>query len=62
MNVGKGVTWLEWLGHEHGGAVTAEELNQIATLEDHEIRAQLAQLYRKFTDQLMKSMHELGAP
>jgi len=62
MNVGKGVTWLEWLGHEHGGAVTSEDLEQMATLEDHEIRAELAQLYRKFTDQLMKSMLELGAP
>ena len=55
-------TWLEWLGHEHGGAVTSEDLEKIAALEDHEIRAQLAQLYRKFTDQLMMSMHELGAP
>ena len=55
-------TWLEWLGHGHGGAVTSEDLEKIAALEDHEIRAQLAQLYRKFTDQLMMSMHELGAP
>ena len=62
MNVGEGVTWLAWLGHEHGGGMTKESLEKIAGLEDHEIRAQLAQLYRKFTDQLMESMLQLGAP
>jgi 1-acyl-sn-glycerol-3-phosphate acyltransferase len=62
MNVGEGVTWLTWLAHEHGGAMTKETLEEIAGLEDHEIRAQLAQLYRKFTDQLMESMLQLGAP
>ena len=62
MNVGEGVTWLAWLGHEHGGGMTKESLEEIAGLEDHEIRAQLAQLYRKFTDQLMESMLQLGAP
>ena len=62
MNVGKGVTWLEWLGHEKGGAMTVEGLTQISMLEDHEVRTALAGLYRKFTDQLMTSMKALGAP
>jgi|TARA_B110000459_G_scaffold201722_1_gene253056 1-acyl-sn-glycerol-3-phosphate acyltransferase len=62
MNVGKGVTWLEWLGHEQGGAMNAEHLTELLTLEDHEVRTALAGLYRKFTDQLMASMKALGAP
>ena len=62
MNVGQGVTWLQWLGHEDGGGMTAESLEQLSKGEDHEIRATLAALYRRFTDQLMQSMKALGAP
>ncbi|MEJ6562716.1 MAG: lysophospholipid acyltransferase family protein [Euryarchaeota archaeon] len=62
MNVGKSVTWLEWLGHPEGGAMKPADLNHLATLDDHEIRAALATLYRKFTDQLMQSLTVLGAP
>jgi len=40
----------------------AESLNAIAQGEDHEIRAALSKLYRKFTDQLMGSISALGAP
>ena len=62
LNAGAGVTWIEWLGHEHGGDTSSSQLREFAHLEDHEIRAHLAQLYRKFTDQLMESMLALGAP
>ena len=62
MNAGKGLTWAEWLGHEKGGAMTKDSLMAMKDLEDHEIRTQLAHLYRKFTDQLMQSLVSLGAP
>jgi hypothetical protein len=50
------------LGHEKGGAMTKDSLMAMKDLEDHEIRSQLALLYRKFTDQLMQSLVSLGAP
>lgn len=62
MNAGKGVTWAEWLGDKHGGAMTKDSLHAMKDLDDHEIRAQLSHLYRKFTDQLMQSLVMLGAP
>jgi hypothetical protein len=46
----------------NGGNQTAETLQQLSTKEEHEIRAELAVMYRRFTDQLMGSIHGLGAP
>ena len=62
VNAGQGITWLEWLAHPEGGAATSEHLIEWAAMEEHEIRSHLANLYRKFTDQLMASLASLGAP
>ena len=62
FNAGKGLTWYQWLVDSNGGSQTAESLNQLSQKEEHEIRSQLAALYRQFTDQLMGSMQGLGAP
>jgi len=62
LSAGTGVTWFEWLKHPKGGAITVEQLQEISMQEEHEIRASLASLYRKFTDQLMSSISKLGAP
>ena len=62
FNAGKGLTWYQWLVDSNGGNQTAESLNQLSQKEEHEIRSQLAALYRQFTDQLMGSMQGLGAP
>lgn len=62
FNAGEGVTWYQWLVDSNGGNQTAESLNQLSQKEEHEIRAELAALYRQFTDQLMGSMQGLGAP
>jgi 1-acyl-sn-glycerol-3-phosphate acyltransferase len=62
VNAGQGVTWFDWLGSASGGAMTPATLEELAKSEDHEIRAELSRLFRKFTDQLMASMAALGAP
>ena len=62
LSAGKGITWMQWLEHEHGGNMKAEQLVELATKEEHDIRAALSALYRKFTDQLMGSIQALGAP
>ena len=62
VNAGTGVTWLQWLASSNGGNMTASDLHSLAQQEDHEVRAELARLYRSFTDQLMTSMAALGAP
>ena len=62
VNAGTGVTWHEWLSSPSGGGMTPASLHALAKSEDHEIRAELSRLFRKFTDQLMASMAALGAP
>jgi 1-acyl-sn-glycerol-3-phosphate acyltransferase len=62
LSAGQGVTWMEWLKDPNGGNTNAQDLVQLSTKEEHEIRASLASLYRKFTDQIMESISALGAP
>ena len=62
VNAGEGVTWLQWLGSPSGGNIGLEALQALAQQDEHEVRAELAKLYRSFTDQLMVSMAALGAP
>ena len=62
VNAGEGVTWLQWLGSPSGGNIGPEALQALAQQDEHEVRAELARLYRSFTDQLMVSMAALGAP
>ena len=62
INFGKGISWFEWLSDPNGGNTTIEDLTILKTLEKHEIKSRLALLYRKFTDQIMNSIAELGAP
>ena len=62
VNAGEGVTWLQWLGSTSGGNIGPEALQALAQQDEHEVRAELARLYRSFTDQLMASMAALGAP
>ena len=62
VRAGQGVTWFEWLGHPNGGGVSSQQLLEIAKQDEHEIRSALGKLFRMFTDQLMGSLSELGAP
>ena len=62
LSAGQGVTWMEWLQDPKGGDTDAQQLIDLSTKDEHEIRASLASLYRNFTDQLMGSISALGAP
>jgi 1-acyl-sn-glycerol-3-phosphate acyltransferase len=59
---GEGVTWYQWLTDVNGGNQSVSSLKQLAEKEEHEIRSELASLFRRFTDQLMGSIQALGAP
>lgn len=62
INAGEGITWYDWLSHPNGGNMSVESLLVLRQKEEHEIRKELSNLYRKFTDQLMGSISALGAP
>ncbi len=61
-NYGESLTWNEWLQHPAGGAVDEEEASGIIAMEEHDRRAALGSLYRKFTDQMVGTLAALGAP
>ena len=62
IQTGEGVTWYQWLTDVNGGNQSAASLKELAEREEHEIRSELASMYRRFTDQLMGSILALGAP
>jgi hypothetical protein len=62
LSAGQGITWIEWLQDPNGGDIKVQQLTELADREEHEIRAYLSSLYRKFTDHLMGSISALGAP
>lgn len=62
VNAGASISWHTWLGHQFGGNHSLTSLSELAQQDEHEIRAELARLYRRFTDQLMGSLSALGAP
>ncbi len=62
LSAGQGITWMQWLGDQQGGNMNAQQLLDLSGQDEHEVRATLATLYRKFTDQLMGSISALGAP
>ena len=62
VRAGQSITWIEWLGHSEGGNQTTESLTLLASKTPEEIKAELAKMYRLFTNQLMGSLQQLGAP
>jgi 1-acyl-sn-glycerol-3-phosphate acyltransferase len=62
VNAAKGITWIEWLASEQGGNQSASALVELSKADEHEIRAELSRLYRRFTDQLMGTLAATGAP
>ena len=62
INYGQKISWVEWLSSGEGGNMSSKQIRAMADLEKHDIKSRIATLYRKFTDQLMVSISELGAP
>ena len=62
ISYGTSITWNEWIVHPEGGAQTDSDLRTLLESEEHERRAGIGVLYRRFTDQLIGSLAALGAP
>ena len=60
--MGTDISLFDFVTGDNGGSMNAAELQALAQQDEHEVRAELARLYRSFTDQLMASMAALGAP
>ena len=62
VHIGEPVTFEEWLGSTKGGNFSGEQLKSLVSIDKHGQSSILKSLYRKFTDQLMGTIVEMGAP
>ena len=62
VRFGTPITWAEWSAHPEGGDVDDSRVEEIAAMPEDEQRADLGNLYRKFTDQTIATLRALGAP
>ena len=58
LNYGEGTTWHQWLESN----VEIDELKAISEMDEPNERTAMAKLFRRFTDDLMSNISQLGAP
>ena len=58
ISYGKSITWWEWLEKRSD----VKTLQALAHKEDHEVKSELASMYRQFTDEFMERIKGQGAP
>ena len=56
------VTFGEWLISDDGGDFNKSQLEVLSSVDEHGRSSIMKSLYRKFTDQLMGTIEEMGAP
>jgi len=61
IHFGKQVTWKEWIHHEKGGNLDDDGIRLLSNEEKHIQKQKLSILYRRFTDQFMMTLKEMGA-
>ena len=62
VNIDFPITFADWLASSEGGNFTDGDVDNLVKLDEHGQRSIMKSLYRKFTDQLMENLRELGAP
>ena len=62
VSFAEGITWNEWIVHPNGGAQDEGSIREIIEADDQGREALMRVLYRRFTDQLMRTLSSLGAP
>ncbi len=62
IHIGVPVTFGEWLVSNDGGDFSKSQLETLGSADEHGRSMIMKSLYRKFTDQLMRTIEEMGAP
>ena len=62
IHIGEPVTFGEWLISDDGGDFNKSQLEVLSSVDEHGRSSIMKSLYRKFTDQLMGTIDEMGAP
>lgn len=61
FHFGKAITWKEWIYHEKGGNLNEDQINELADQDSEKQKEKLSELYRRFTDQFMITLKNMGA-
>ena len=62
VNIDEPITFNQWLMDPKGGDMDKNKIDNISKLGDEEREVFMKNIYRKFTDQIMENLKQLGAP
>jgi len=62
VHIGNPISFSEWLSSPEGGSFSDDEISNLMALDEHGQRSIKKALFRKYTDQLMRTLHMMGAP
>ena len=62
VNIDEPITFNQWLLDKNGGEMDVEKIKEIKKISALDRDAIMKKLYRKFTNQIMKNLEDLGAP
>ena len=62
VKIDEPITFNQCIMHEDGGSMTESKILEIIDSSEEDRNEKMRFLYRKFTDQLMENLKQLGAP
>tara|TARA_Y100000768_G_C23859307_1_gene624901 strand:+ start:90 stop:884 length:795 start_codon:yes stop_codon:yes gene_type:complete len=62
VNIDEPITFNQWFLNENGGDMDSVRLKDIMKLSPADREVKMKKIYRKFTDQIMENLKNLGAP
>ena len=62
VNIDDPITFNQWLLNKSGGNMDNNKIKEMIKLNHADREVEMKKIYRKFTDQVMKNLEDLGAP
>ena len=62
VNIDDPITFNQWLLNKGGGNMDNNKIKEMIKLNPEDREVEMKKIYRKFTDQVMKNLEDLGAP
>ena len=62
VNIDEPITFNQWFLDKNGGGMDDIRIKEMIKLNSEDRELEMKKIYRKFTDQVMKNLENLGAP
>ena len=62
VNVDEPINFGQWACEPQGGGMSDDEVARVVNLDEERRREEMSKLYRRFTNQLIETMRQMGAP